>query len=238
MTTEGPVGRAFACTWRPKFGADEECEKVLRKFFSDIGEQWMFSAEMEGQNRHLHGCVITKKEMSMKRFNLYAKRKFKDHLEQCEGTKWYAAWCGKRWFTGKGWEDYCQKEGSTVIDDNRQSDIRKYLWADVPLQERRREAAWKQMEFFVRKSKELCHDTGDAYSFESPQDCLSFLNDLAYFHKVWAPPKTNKDRNNLAVDLFRYVTCTGTGQFRHGIECEANRLTTAEYDHYNQEERR
>jgi hypothetical protein len=94
------------------------------------------------------------------------------------------------------------------------------------------------MEFFVRQSKELTHDTGDAYAFKSPQDCLSFLNDLAYFHKVWAPPKSSKDRNNLAVDLFRYVTCTGSGQFRHGIECEANRLTTAEYDHYNMEERK
>lgn len=238
MSTPSNLGRAFALTWRPKHGATEECESAWNKFFTDVGEQWLISTEMEGQARHLHMCVVTKKDWEPKKFNQAAKRKLAKHFETCEGSVWYVAFVGKRWYEGKGWEDYCLKDGATIVADNRQGDIRKYLWKNIPLQERRRDAAWKQMEFFVRQSKELTHDTGDTYTFKCPQDCLSFLNDLAYFHKVWAPPKSSKDRNNLAVDLFRYVTCSGTGEFRHGIECEANRLTTAEYDHYNQEERR
>lgn len=238
LKTMANLGQAFAMTWRPKFGATEACETAWTKFFADVGEQWMISAELSGHERHLHMALITKKPMEVKKFNQAAKRKMQKHFAACEGSLWHVAYMGKRWFEGKGWEDYCLKDGAEPVCDNRQGDIRKYLWKDIPLNERRREAAWKQMEFFVRQSKELTHDTGDAYSFKDPQDCLSFLNDLAYFHKVWHPPKSNKDRNNLAVDLFRYVTCCGTGQFRHGIECEANRLTSAEYDHYQQEERR
>lgn len=231
------VGKAFAFTWRPKSGAHDECLEQWLKLLSDVAAQWKIVAEMEGDARHFHLQVITKREWEPKKLNQAIKRKFASYmaLPHMEGSAWFCCFKGLRWFEGEGWDKYCSKEGATVIDSNIQGDIRELLWADVPVAERKKEVAWKEAERLLRLSKELRKPSGKAYLFECVGDVLHFLVNCVIIHKVYKPPKTDRELHNFACWLWRFMSVKGDGQYRFGVECETNKVVTGMYDHYEQD---
>lgn len=233
-------GKAFAFTWRPKLGAHDECREQWLKLLSDICQQWKIVAEMSGEQRHFHIQAITKKEWVPKRLYQAIRRKFKNYLDEpcMEGSLWFGGGgCFKpnRWFEGDGWEKYCSKEGSEVVDSNIQGDIRDFLWTTIPAAERKREVAWKEMERMLRLSKELRKPSDKPYRFESVEDVLHFLVNCVTIHKVYKPPKTDRELNNFACWMWRMLSVKGDGQYRFGVECETNKLVASMYNHYEQD---
>lgn len=238
MSSKAPSkGRGFAFTWRPKCGAHEACLEQWLKCLADLASQWKIVAEMEGAARHFHLQVITKRDWEPKKLSQAVKRKFKDYMDtpDMEGTLWFSAFKPKRWFEGEGWDLYCSKEGATILDSNIQGDIREFLWPDIPPAERKKEVAWKEMERLLRLSKELRKPSGKAYLFESVQDVLHFLVNCVVIHKVYKPPKTDRELHNFACWMWRFMSVEGDGQYRFGVECETNKVVTRMYDHYDQD---
>lgn len=237
MSDSKSKGKAFALTWRPKNGAHEDCREQWLKLLSDVADQWKIVAEMDGEARHFHIQVITKREWEPKKFNQAIKRKFQGYMElpHMEGSLWFSAFKGKRWFEGDGWDKYCSKEGSTIVESNIQGDIREFLWVDVPLAERKKEVAWKEAERLLRLSKELSKPSGKAYLFKCVEDVLHFLVNCVIIHKCYKPPKTDRELHNFACWLWRFMSVEGDGQYRFGVECETNKIVTRMYDHYEQD---
>lgn len=231
------LGRAYAFTWRPKGGAHESCQEQWLKLLADLFDSWTIAAEMDGEARHFHIKAIAKKEWEPKKLNQAIKRKFKAYMDtpQMEGTLWYKAFKPNRWFEGTGWDEYISKEGSTVVDSNIQRDIRDLLWADIPLAERKKEKAWKEMHRLLRLSKELRKPSGNAYRFENVEDVLHFLVNCVIVHHVYKPPKTDRELNNFACWMWRFMSVKGDGQYRFGVECETNKVVTSMYNHYEQD---
>ena len=238
MSMTPKTGSAFTWTWRPKTGAHEECLSQWMKLLADVGKQWKIVKHMEGEQRHFHIQAITKREWEPKKLNQAIKRKFKDYMElpHMESSLWFSAFKGLRWFEGEGWDKYMtEQDGAEVLVSNIQGDIREYLWADVPVAERKKEVAWKEMERLLRLSKELTKPSGKAYLFESVHDVLHFLCNCVTIHKVYKPPKTDREFNNFASWMWRFMSVKGDGQYRFGVECETNKIVTRMYDHYEQD---
>lgn len=237
MSNLPKTGRAFAFTWRPKLGAHDDCLEQWLKLLADIATQWKIVAEMEDTQRHFHLQVITKRDWEPKKLNQAIKRKFANYMDHpaMEGSLWFSCFQPARWFEGDGWDKYCSKEGSTVVESNIQGDIRQYLWANIPTAERKKEVAWKEMHRMLRLSKELRKPSGLAYTFDCVEDVTHFLCNCVTIHDVYKPPKTDREFNNFACWMWRFMSVKGDGQYRFGVECETNKLVTRMYNHYEQD---
>lgn len=233
-------GRAFAYTWRPKCGAHDACLEQWLKCLADLACQWKIVKHMDGEQRHFHLQLITKREWEPKKLAQALKRKFKDYMAtpEMENSPWFVALDTRhpRWFEGDGWDKYMtEQDGAAVLHSNIQGDIREFLWPNIPPAERKKEVAWKEMERLLRLSKELRKPSGKAYLFESVQDVLHFLVNCVIVHKVYKPPKTDRELHNFACWMWRFMSVQGDGQYRFGVECETNKVVTRMYDHYEQD---
>jgi len=238
MSATTKEGKAFAWTWRPKTGAHEDCLEQWLKALADLATQWKIVKHMDGEQRHFHIQAITKRAYEPKKINQAIKRKFKDYMElpHMEGSLWFCVFKGLRWFEGEGWDKYMtEQDGAEVLESNIQGDIREYLWADVPLAERKKQVAWKEMHRLLRLSKELRKPSGKAYLFECREDVLHFLVNCVIIHDELKPMKTDRELNNFASWMWRFMSVKGDGQYRFGVECETNKIVTGMYNHYEQD---
>ena len=90
MTNSTEKFQAFAITFRPKDGCHEDDDHKVMSFITKFCDQWKVVEEMDGDARHIHAGVVTKKPFSVSEFNQKAKR-FHDEFR-------LPAWKGTRWF--------------------------------------------------------------------------------------------------------------------------------------------
>lgn len=196
-------GTAFALSYRPKGGVNEDHELRLNQFFSKYCLNWKAIEEMVGTDgAHYHCGLILKKEVTVGNVTLMLKRWFKKLLED-SGSNPYVAIKVDRWFQGSGWDSYMMKDDdSREVSRNIDGDIQAMLWPNIPLAQRKQKVAWRLMHHY----KTLwVQKYGDEKPVDS-KDCLEFLNVLGYVDKVIALPKTGKELRCQAVHLHRYLT--------------------------------
>jgi len=207
---------SFSGTIRPKGGITQDWVDALMKLLNKGAHQWKVVCEKYNSveeeytaESHLHFGVIWKNPMSAGNCKQKVERFFKaaikkGDIENAEGTNLKVAILMKRWYEGSGWDEYMDKDmdvDTKVEAINIDKDIRDYLWPNIPVEDRKRKAAWAEYAGLERIWKEERKDSMPA----KPEDCAQFFNEMAYAKRRIGLPKTGKEMRCKAVHLFRYL---------------------------------
>lgn len=214
---------AFAVTIRPKGGVNTDWKDCLMKVLNKSAKNWkVVQEQVEGPGtEHYHLGVVFNKAMSLSNATQRFRRAFKDLIES-SGSNKFTAIKVKRWFQGTGWDEYMEKDGEEAftIATNIDGDIKDMLWPHVPEAERKRKVNWAEMVHYEK----LWEDERDVKPVK-PEDCVQFLNEMAYAKRKLALPKTGKELRCKAVHLYRFINKYRGGkciddevdEMRHGI---------------------